>query len=426
MSLLARFLPVVLFWRRDPVTGRRRWKRKLALWLLVLLLLLTVSCSPSVPPIPPPTTVEVSAAKAVYERVRQARSTPGGQIVTANWQEMQAVAGLGARAAGFEHALVQHLEGRAQASASLPLGLGFWLNGHLIAAADEDHHLRLRGRIGALPVPAFVVHGAVSLTRRLLRMRGAEIPPLESIVSEFSYDGVGLSARIDMPQQSRVFSALSGLRSEGIDPARVETHFCRLQRGQEGMPSKDFAEQVRRAFAEADGSVMDNRSAFVALALMAAGSSVGSLPGGSEAMFQRCGKPAGDLLLLGRNDLSKHWAVSAALTSAFGSQASLSVGTWKEIDDSGDGGSGFSLVDLAADRSGTFSAERASDEDQASELRLWLSGVSETELLPLGALALAEGMTEAEFQTRYTSTDSAAYAATVERIDQTLAVRQRF
>ena len=42
------------------------------------------------------------------------------------------------------------------------------------------------------------------------------------------------------------------------------------------------------------------------------------------------------------------------------------------------------------------------------------------------ALALAEGMSEAEFQSRFTSTESATFAATVARIDQTLAVRNRF
>jgi hypothetical protein len=419
----------LMFWRRDPVTGRRRWIGKLLLCLsvlLVLLTLLTVSSSPSAPQIPPPTTLEVGAAKDVYARIKQARMTAGGQIVTANWQELQSVIELGGRAAGFEHAQLQHVGGQALISASLPLGLGLWLNGRLSAEADERHRLRLHGRIGELPIPAFIVHGGIALARQVLRLRGAEFPPLDSIVSDFRHDETGLSARIDMPNKSRVMSALSGLRSEGIDPALVEAHYCRLMQQQAQQPSKEFVEHVRRAFTASDGSVIANRSAFVALALLAAGMDVGALSDGSGAMFSRCGKPPGGLLLLGRDDLPKHWAVSAALTSAFSNQASLSVGTWKEISDSGVGGSGFSLVDLAADRSGAFSAERASDTNRAREVRQWLARAMESDLLPVGALALAEGMSEAEFQSRFTSTESATFAATVARIDQTLAVRNRF
>ena len=142
--------------------------------------------------------------------------------------------------------------------------------------------------------------------------------------------------------------------------------------------------------------------------------------------FRRCGSSAAKYELLGRDDLAKHWAVSAALTSTYGAQASLSMGTWKEISDSGAGGSGFSLVDLAADRSGTFSAARGSEEESAAAVQTWLSVAGPEELLPVSALALAEGMTEAEFQSRFASTDSAEFAATVQRIDATLAVLSRF
>jgi diketogulonate reductase-like aldo/keto reductase len=57
------------------------------------------------------------------------------------------------------------------------------------------------------------------------------------------------------------------------------------------------------------------------------------------------------------------------------------LGTWKEVSDSGAGGSGFSLVDLAADRSGTFSALHGTEEDHAGSVREWLAGVSQAEQL---------------------------------------------
>jgi hypothetical protein len=126
-------------------------------------------------------------------------------------------------------------------------------------------------------------------------------------------------------------------------------------------------------------------------------------------------------MLLGREDLAKHWAVSAALTATFGEDASIAVGTWKEISDSGQGGSGFSLVDLAADRAGIFAARRASDDSLALAQQQKLANAREADILPISAIAEREGMSEAEFKARYASTDSAAYAETVRRIDATLA-----
>jgi hypothetical protein len=229
-----------------------------------------------------------------------------------------------------------------------------------------------------------------------------------------------------MPRKSRFFSTMSGLRSGNIDPERVETRYCQLVKQQKNEPNNDFAVLVSRAFKAGDGSVAENRATFVALSMLVADIDVGALPAGSESIVKRCGKLHGSVLLLGRGDLPMHWSVSAALTATFGSQASISLGTWKEVSDSGAGGSGFSLIDLAADRSGTFVALHATEEDQAASVKQWLAGASQADLLPVTALALAEGMTEAEFNSRYTSTDSSEFALSVQRIDNTLAVLRRY
>jgi hypothetical protein len=141
--------------------------------------------------------------------------------------------------------------------------------------------------------------------------------------------------------------------------------------------------------------------------------------------FKRCGTLDTDLCR-GRAGPGQALDDDAALTSVFGTQASISLGTWKEVSDSGAGGSGFSLVDLAADRSGVFIADHGGQGDQAESVGKWLAGVNEADLLPISALALAEGMTEAEFRSRYASTDSTEFALTVQRIDETLAVLNRY
>jgi hypothetical protein len=410
-------------------SGRWHWLPKASLVILALALLLFVlllSREPWAEPSPPPTAREVRAARGVYQRVRVAQGKPGESRMSATWEELSAVAELGGRAAGFDRVAFDRDGARGRLTASVPLPLGFWLNGRAYFDSDDDHDLSVSGRVGHVPVPAVLTHGLIGIAMQVLRFRGAQIPPLARIVSRFDVDDLGLGAIVDLPRRSRFFSTVSAMRSGSIDDERVATHYCRLIEQQRAQRTVDVAAQVRRAFGFVDGTPVDNRSAFVALAMFTAGTDVGALTVGPRVVFDRCGKPGGSLRLQGREDLAKHWTMSAALTSVFGTQATISLGTWKEVSDSGAGGSGFSLVDLAADRSGVFIAQHGGDGDKSEAVGQWLAGVSETDLLPISALALAEGMTEAEFRSRYASTDSAKFALTVQRIDETLAVLSHF
>ncbi len=408
---------------------QRHWLRTTALVVLALLaifLILTLSRSPEIAVSHPPSSVEVDTARRVYGRVRAAQVQPGRHRIDATWKELSAVTELGGRALGIERMAIVHDGDSGRVAASVPLPLGFWLNGRAYLQADAQNNLRISGRIGYLPIPSLLVHGFIGLLRQVLRVRGADFPPLGQMVNQFEVSGTGLAALVDMPRKSRFFSTMSGLRAGNIDPERVATRYCQLVKQQKAEPTRDFAVLVSRAFKAGDGSVAENRATFVALSMLVAELDVGSLPAGSEAIVKRCGKFPGTVLLLGRSDSPMHWSVSAALTATYGSQASISLGIWKEVSDSGAGGSGFSLIDLAADRSGTFVALHATEDDQAASVRQWLADASQADLLPVSALALAEGMTEAEFNSRYTSTDSREFALSVQRIDATLAVLRRY
>lgn len=362
----------------------------------------------------------------MYQRVREARGS-GPRTLSASWQDLAAVAKLGGRAAGIDRISVQRYgSDRIRAAASLRLPLGFWLNGRLSAQADKHGRLRISARAGRLPVPTVLVHAGISVGRLVLRLRNADIPPLDEIVTQFHVNEQGVAALVTLPQRSGLVNAVAGLRTGTLDEERVSAHYCRLARLQERSPDPDLAGQVRRAFWEADGTEADNRAAFVALSLLVAGSDVRALGDRKGALLDRCGRPAVSYELQGRHDLSLHWVVSAALATVFGSQVSISMGTWKEISDSGSGGSGFSLVDLSADRSGVYCAQKGADPKSAAAVRDWLARVQPQDLLPVGALALAEGMSEEQFRNRYTSVESETFAATVSRIDQTLAVVLRF
>lgn len=409
------------------VKPRRRWWLWLPGAVLLLIPVLLLSCSPAAAPSSAPNSADVAAAREVYARVNAARGSARPMRVAATWRELEAAAVLGGRTAGLEHVQFLHHEGQGILVASLPLARHLWLNGRAFLKPDEQGQLRVSGRLGVLPLPAPLVHSAIDLSRGFLRRRGAQVPPLAQMVTHFAVDEKGVSAQMRLPGSSRMFSTLSALRDGGIETPRVAAHYCRLVEAQRIDPQRDFAVQVRRLFEGADGSAADNKAAFVALAILVAGTDVGLLAEERKPLLERCGEiPERSFELLGRGDLVKHWAVSAALATAFGSQASISVGIWKEISDSGEGGSGFSLVDLAADRSGVFCAERGGQAGQAESARAWLSKARQEDLLPVSALALAEGMSEEEFRARYTSVDSEAFADTVKRIDSTLAVLIRF
>lgn len=93
---------------------------------------------------------------------------------------------------------------------------------------------------------------------------------------------------------------------------------------------------------------------------------------------------------------------------------------FKELSDSLKGGSGFSFVDLAADRSGERFARAATNPQLARFLQTRLAAVTNDQLLPGEALDRPEGLDAGLFERTYSSIDSPEYAAAVAAIDQLL------
>jgi hypothetical protein len=103
----------------------------------------------------------------------------------------------------------------------------------------------------------------------------------------------------------------------------------------------------------------------------------------------------------GRHDLAQHFAVSAALTAVLGEKKAESAGIIKELLDSGEGGSGFSFADLAADLAGIALARRVLARPAALAEAQKRFRVADFALPPTG---LVEGLTLAEFEKRYGGT----------------------
>jgi hypothetical protein len=122
-----------------------------------------------------------------------------------------------------------------------------------------------------------------------------------------------------------------------------------------------------------------------------------------------------------RSDLAQHFIGSAALTASVDDQVAKVVGEEKELSDA-QGGSGFSFVDLAADKAGTRFGELATfSPESARKLQLAMTKIKDyTDFMP-DPRDLPEKMNEAEFKSRYESIDSVAYQELSKKIDARIA-----
>lgn len=119
-----------------------------------------------------------------------------------------------------------------------------------------------------------------------------------------------------------------------------------------------------------------------------------------------------------RRDQARHFLISAAIAARIDGGAASLAGTFKEISDA-DKGSGFSFIDLAADRAGSRFGEQAvaSTSHARRVQQLLANGVNESDIMP-AIDQLTEGLDNAQFNRRYGTLDSPAYHAALERIDR--------
>ena len=165
----------------------------------------------------------------------------------------------------------------------------------------------------------------------------------------------------------------------------------------------------------------DVRAALLALAAHCGDRS--AMETGAGAMAPE-GAPAslcGGTTLGGRDDLRKHFTLSAAFAAVGGSSVSWGLGEVKELVDAGRaGGSGFSFDDVAADRAGIAFAEQALGAGPRG--LAWMLSVMEAEGAAMPSIAgLPSFMSEAEFAAAYGDVEDPRYDAQIEEIDGRIA-----
>lgn len=124
-----------------------------------------------------------------------------------------------------------------------------------------------------------------------------------------------------------------------------------------------------------------------------------------------------------RPDLAQHFMGAAALTASTNSQVANALGEVKELRDSKTGGSGFSFVDLAADKVGSRFGEIAvSSPENAYRLAQLVSQIKDYRDFMPDPRDLPEHMSEDVFKQTFESTKSDAYLALSAQIDARMAL----
>jgi hypothetical protein len=122
-----------------------------------------------------------------------------------------------------------------------------------------------------------------------------------------------------------------------------------------------------------------------------------------------------------RIDLAQHFIGSAAITASVNGQVARALGEDKELSDA-QGGSGFSFIDLAADKAGTRFGEMAtSSPESARKIQKEMSTIKDYSDFMPDPRDLPEHMDAAEFKQRYQFIDSPAYHEVSKLIDTRIA-----
>jgi hypothetical protein len=214
------------------------------------------------------------------------------------------------------------------------------------------------------------------------------------------------------------------------DPAKVQVYYSQLCKlGELGHKVKSIslgyylAEAYNLASKRTQfggDAVEENRSALFALAIYLGSTRFESFVG--EVITEdlaHCDGYSGNTRVAQRSDLRLHFIYSAALKVLGDSGISFAIGEFKEMMDSGQGGSGFSFVDLAADRAGIRFAEIALDRDNGGALHLQAIAktlTDESTFFP-EINGLPEDIPQVKFDTEYGGIEGAVYTEYVKDID---------
>jgi len=417
--------------------GRRMARGLLAAGVVVvvfvpaLLAALALETAPRVPPPPPPDTESTALSRELAGGLQAllARDGAGGSWSVSADQIDAALVSLGRVLPEARAALALEPDrATLQVSAGPPqLPGGLWLNGEIVVAGAPDGLEVTAARIGRLPLPAGAV---LPLARRAgdhVLGDGAASLALRAI-GGLEIDPAGLTVRFkDDPDLRTAFFARlrEGVRTAAgdADSEAVYVHLWYIARAVEAgdLPREgSMLPYLQHTLTQAarlakDDPAAEIRAGLLALALYCGDGAIGPLIGVSPRDSGRTA--CAGTTLGGRDDLKRHFTISAGVEAARAGQAAVGLGELKELLDSNAGGTGFSFDDMAANLAGVRFAQEVLAAGPDAWIALAEAMDAEADVLP-PLKDLPAGLSAETFRERFGGVDGAEYAGLVAEIER--------
>ncbi len=371
----------------------KRWFGFLTFALLILIVLV-LDLSPATPASPPPSAADAQAGQAL---LHQAESEHNRNALY-EWPSLHSATRLAAQFSGQSRLAIDASAAEQHylaIQASRSLGLHLWLNARLTVSEGKGVP-PLALTLGSVTLPADLSRWIIGRALERAQRTYPGLPPLEQIIRDVQITPQGVRAKLNVPVTTL-------LAQQGAAHVRARTLACQAMAALPGSKPIALEQLLNTVFAGAPTDAETNSQLLAQLALIASPAEAARFFPAAGAVPPECGLADRTLTLQGREDLARHWLMSASLTARFGAQLSNALGFWKELSDSAPKGSGFSFVDLAADCSGMMWGARLVTNETAASAANALEIISANTLLPPEALTLDEGLPEAEFAKRYGS-----------------------
>ncbi len=385
----------------------------------------------------PPSPTDVQQAKSFVRGVRTTLNTQTGApgLLTTDLSALNAVLKLGARLVPGFRGEMQPAYDQVIGHASVPVPFTNeeqWLNVTLAAPAFEGEFTLSRAQVGPIQLPPAVTLGLLRIGANVVF--GNQLgDTVTSAAKRMTIDGSNLHFTLAMDQVggNGIMRGVFGtLRGQSMPEAEAITYY--YHRIREAMESGDLPTQgsylpyltftlaEAEAGAAKEGTNNAYTSALFALTLICGARDFTLVVGGLVTDDINDGKhwttSCANVTFNNRIDSRRHFTTAAALQAASNRGFAVSVGEFKELNDSLKAG-GFDFTDIAANNSGI----RMSNRFMGSKLEDWpvLRARIQNERDVIVAYDdIPQIMSETDFNTAYGDIEDPRYRAMLEHIER--------
>jgi len=289
-----------------------------------------------------------------------------------------------------------------------------------------------RTLIGKISIPGPIARYIIAFILNLTlgyNQGGYILDSIDSVVLTHTSINVNMKKMPDLKKRMQKMGRhIDRVRDEVAimgEPETVRVYYTELMELSKTMPTDkpvSLARFIGPLFKLAryrDGNHADeNRAAILAIAMYFGSSQIEHMIGRVRTDAMKLHRrQTRNVVLAGRIDLRLHFLISAALEIASESGIAHVIGEFKELLDAQRGGSGFSFVDLAADRAGVRFAEAATDPSTARRIQeLFGNNIIEEQFFP-SVKNLPERLSKEVFERYFGNVKSDAYMSLVNNID---------